>query len=275
VFAGDGSGDSSGVWGYFIRIDAAYDPALQGAIATINYSEDAKYFGPLPGGDGQGTGCALLQGGTFYHIDMVITSATDWHSLHSISLTKDDFHSLNEPDDHPDFSINGSPIIFGFFRGNSTRGTTGYFRDAGIDNWSVTVNPVPLPPPVANAGPDKIICNDICDRVVLDGRQSYDLNGVIVSYEWILDHEEGTCDQETATGETPTVTGLCSGTYGVTLTVTDDDELTATDEMILRVLNKCDPCAILQGDFDSDGDVDGDDLRIFSGHFGTFTLTPE
>jgi hypothetical protein len=40
------------------------------------------------------------------------------------------------------------------------------------------------------------------------------------------------------------------------------------DEMKLTVLETCDPCAIMQGDFDSDGDVDGDDMRIFSGHFG-------
>ena len=30
----------------------------------------------------------------------------------------------------------------------------------------------------------------------------------------------------------------------------------------------------LAADFDTDGDVDGDDLRIFSEHFGAFTLTP-
>jgi hypothetical protein len=118
--------------------------------------------------------------------------------------------------------------------------------------------------PAANAGPDKIICNQICDKVVLDGRKS---QGEIVSYEWILDHDDNSCDQ-TAPGETPTVSALCPGAYTVTLTITDDDGFNAMDEMKLTVLETCDPCAIMQGDFDSDGDVDGDDMRIFSGHFG-------
>ncbi len=122
---------------------------------------------------------------------------------------------------------------------------------------------------IANAGPDKIICNQICGEVVLDGRKS---QGDIVSYDWKLNHDDDLCDQ-TATGETPTVTNLCLGTYDVTLAVTDV-ALTETDQMNLTVIETCDPCAIMQGDFDSDGDVDGDDLRIFSGHFGSLILIP-
>lgn len=127
------------------------------------------------------------------------------------------------------------------------------------------------PQPVPDAGPDKIICNQICDGVVLDGRKSYDPNGAIVSYDWELDHEEDLCDKS-ATGETPTVTDLCPGIYDVTLNVTDIDGLTDTDEMVLTVLETCDTCSIMQGDFDRDGD--GDDLRRFSQPFGTEPLTP-
>ena len=141
-----------------------------------------------------------------------------------------------------------------------------------IDDIKLSTEPIPPPGAFADAGPDKIICNEICDKVVFDSRKSYDANGEIVSYVWELDHD-GLCDKS-ASGETPTVTELCPGTYNVTLTITDNDGFTDTDEMVLTVLETCDPCSIMQGDFDSDVDVDGDDLRIFSGHFGTFPLTP-
>ena len=152
---------------------------------------------------------------------------------------------------------------------------TGAIEDIRIYNRALSEDEIQelYNQPVANAGPDKIICNQICDKVVLDGRKSDDPNGEIVSYEWELDHEQDSCDKSTS-GEIPTVTGLCPGTYDVTLTVTDNDGLTGTDKMKLAVLETCDPCSIMQGDFDSDGDVDGVDLRIFSGHFGTFPLTP-
>lgn len=127
--------------------------------------------------------------------------------------------------------------------------------------------------PIADAGPDKIICNQICDEVVLDGTKSYDLNGEIVAYEWELVHGEEICDRSVS-GESPTVDNLCPGAYDVRLTVTDDDGLTSLDHIELTVLETCDPCLIMQGDFDSDGDVDGDDLKIFSGHFGKELIIP-
>jgi hypothetical protein len=47
-----------------------------------------------------------------------------------------------------------------------------------------------------------------------------------------------------------------------------------TDSMELTVLEICGPCSIMQGDLDADGDLDGDDLRIFSQYYGTEPLTP-
>ncbi len=140
------AGGGSGVWGFFNRSGAIYDPAVQGAIWTIDYSEDAKYIDGtfLVGSEGQATGCMLLQGGTFYWNYMITTIAADWHTLESLSLIEDDFRSLNSINDHPDFSANGEPINFGLFRANGTTGSA-YFIEAGIDNWSVTVNPVPIP----------------------------------------------------------------------------------------------------------------------------------
>ena len=126
----------------------------------------------------------------------------------------------------------------------------------------------------ANSGPNILICNDICNGAVLDGRKSYSLNSEIVSYDWELIHRENSSFNTTATGPTPTILGLELGVYDVTLTVTDDNGVTDTDKMELTVLSTCNGCSILKGDLDSDGDVDANDLEIFSEYFGTVPLTP-
>jgi K319L-like, PKD domain len=127
---------------------------------------------------------------------------------------------------------------------------------------------------IANAGPDQIICSQLCDGAVLDGRKSYALNSVIASYDWELKHRDDANYYQTATGETPTIYNLASGIYDVTLTITDDADFQATDQMILTVIETCNGCSIMKGDLDSDGDVDGNDLRIFSQNYGTVVLTP-
>ena len=128
--------------------------------------------------------------------------------------------------------------------------------------------------PVADAGPDQIVCNEICGGAVLDGRKSYDPNGEIVSYLWKIQHRENSSYDRNASGETPTLFDLAPGVYDVTLTITDDNNLTDTGETILSVVDTCNPCSIMKGDLDVDGDVDGDDLSIFSQHYGTIPLVP-
>jgi len=91
---------------------------------------------------------------------------------------------------------------------------------------------IPNKPPVANAGPDQTVIDSDCDEkedVTLDGSKSYDPDGTIESYVWM---EGGT---QIATGKTPPSVSLLIGTHTITLTVTDNDGATDTDEVKIVV----------------------------------------
>ncbi len=90
--------------------------------------------------------------------------------------------------------------------------------------------------PIANAGPDQIVFG----KVILDGSQSSDEDGSIVSYQWQLYHKENSAYNKNADGKTPTVSNLEKGFYEVTLTVTDNDSATAQDTMLLCAAGKWD-----------------------------------
>jgi hypothetical protein len=115
----------------------------------------------------------------------------------------------------------------------------------------------PILEPIANAGPDQIVF----DEIILDGSQSYDPDGVIVSYQWQLIHRDNSNYNRTATGVTPTVLDLKKGFYDVTLLIEDITGEINTDVMFFSATG-------LKGDFDFDGDIDGYDLSIFSEYYG-------
>lgn len=89
-----------------------------------------------------------------------------------------------------------------------------------------------LHPPVASAGPDHCIAQK---NITFNGAESSDPDGSIVSYKWQLVHRTESAYNQNATGITPTISGLQSGFYDVTLTVTDDDGLTGSDTVVLAV----------------------------------------
>ena len=68
---------------------------------------------------------------------------------------------------------------------------------------------------------------------------------------------------------------LSLGVYDVTLIVTDDSGLQATDPMVIAVKDDCDLCSVMRGDLNGDGDVDGTDLSIFSHYFGTKSVAED
>lgn len=78
--------------------------------------------------------------------------------------------------------------------------------------------------PIAEAGPDVQLV--VGETFTLDGSNSSDPNGEIVSFDWSNEQN----------GNASTVSFSSPGTYSVTLTVTDSDGYTATDEMSITVV---------------------------------------
>lgn len=139
-----------------------YNPSASGAIASLNYTEDAACTGGCFG-NGQSTGPALLQGGNLYILSSssVITGPGAGWVTHPLSaLTAADFGlvsvtptTISNPAQHPDFSAGAAPIQFGYFRANGTSvNGPAYTLTAGIDNWQVTINTATAPP-VASSTP--------------------------------------------------------------------------------------------------------------------------
>ena len=86
--------------------------------------------------------------------------------------------------------------------------------------------------PGANAGPDQTLTDtdlEPGENVVLDGRASTDTDGTIASYVW-----RNAAGAQIATGANPTVR-LPDGSQVITLTVTDDLGIAATDSVTINV----------------------------------------
>jgi len=123
-------------------------------------------------------------------------------------------------------------------------------------------------PPIANAGPDVStpIAHENHAHVIIDGRASSDPDGVIVSYSWT---EGGVVLSTNAVDSLQ----FELGTHLVTLTVTDDTGMTASDDVRIDVtLTAENPKPFYCFDENGDGKVNSTDLlqvaQQFGKHFG-------
>jgi len=103
----------------------------------------------------------------------------------------------------------------------------------GTDNVTIIVNAAPNQPPTANAGSDITITLPT-NSVTLVGSGT-DPDGTIASYAWTKASGPAGGTLGSPNAATTTVTGLTQGTYVFTLTVTDNNGATATDNVTVIV----------------------------------------
>ncbi|MEO8431178.1 MAG: hypothetical protein ABI592_06675 [Acidobacteriota bacterium] len=146
------------ILGTHIYTPFTYNPASSGPITTISYSENAICLSGCFG-QGQSTGIALLQGGNLYvsTVFLITGPSTSFHPVAASGLTAADFArvavtatSFFDNTLHPDFSASGAPIQFGFYRANSAGAGVNYTLVAGIDDFSLAINPAPTTVPTLN-----------------------------------------------------------------------------------------------------------------------------
>jgi hypothetical protein len=137
--------------GIHTKVGATYDPQTAGAIASVDYSEEAILL--VGGGEGQASNLVAIQNGQIYFAGHHVTPSLSWTNFSFPGLRAIDFNLLVadpcqgwvfDTTSHPDFSASGSTIQFGFARTNSTGiGGSSYSETGGIGNWMVVVHTGP------------------------------------------------------------------------------------------------------------------------------------
>jgi hypothetical protein len=138
--AGDGAAK---VWG--LNTTSIYAPSTQGAIESIAYAEDV-----LEMGSPQASGAVLSQNGLLYYRFTDVAAGSSWTTYNAPPATASDYTIFSGQSNgtnrvHPDFSVDGDPITFGFYRDIGGTALTDFTTISGLDNWTTTVNVVPEP----------------------------------------------------------------------------------------------------------------------------------
>ncbi len=128
---------------FYSSLASTYDPATQGAVYVIDYSEDCIDLPPGPPGSTQSS-LLIEQGGRrFLSNTFDGCNAATWRTgWGRASLAPGDFRLFDGPacatgETCPDFSASAAPMRFGYWR--ISFGAPGGSIAHGIDNWKVTV----------------------------------------------------------------------------------------------------------------------------------------
>ncbi len=128
-----------------------YTPSLEGTIVSLAYAEDHTRLSASWAPSLVGAQPALMQDGKYYVGPGFTFGPADnsWQTHSATLLLASDFVELNGingvPGSHPDFGAGGGTIQFGYARANSTSSNASLSH--GIDNWSYTLNTIPVPEP--------------------------------------------------------------------------------------------------------------------------------
>jgi len=132
-----------------LRDGALYDPGSQEAILNLVFSFDLILF---DGGSSNvvAYGGLIVQDNSFYIGGYELTPLSNdlnrWEGGYNLSLLASDFWLASGTGPaNPDFFSSGSPIQFGYFASNGTGLNFPTSTDSGIDNWSASIQPVPVP----------------------------------------------------------------------------------------------------------------------------------
>ncbi len=135
-------GAGSQVAVFSIKRGTAYTPSSDGAIFSVDYSEQSILLSGS--GGSQYSAPAFKQNGKLYTLvpgaGAFPTPELTW-TPHSITgLTQNNFRTLASASDHPNFSATGSRIEVGFMRLHAVpAGNGGGTLTGGIDNWRITL----------------------------------------------------------------------------------------------------------------------------------------
>jgi predicted esterase len=100
--------------------------------------------------------------------------------------------------------------------------------------WASDIVKVTVLPEPPNVAPTALAGTDLTAQlpdpsIQLNGSESYDTDGQIVSYSWVKTSGPGGVTIVNSTTSTATIVGLVEGVYSFRLTVTDDDGKAASD----------------------------------------------